>query len=74
MTNNTTLFRIVNSDLFATGEIKSTQKISITKNSFPSLQLSTECAPQCTLIRPSSEPHGPSRQEAIAEKPAKRSI
>jgi hypothetical protein len=39
----------------------------------PSLQLSIQCAPQCTPRRPSSEPHGATRQQAIAKTPAKRS-
>jgi hypothetical protein len=39
----------------------------------PSLQLPVQCSPQCTLKRPSSEPHGATRQQATAETPAKRS-
>jgi hypothetical protein len=37
------------------------------------LQISVQCAPQCTSERPSSEPHGAIRQQAIAKKLAKRS-
>jgi hypothetical protein len=32
-----------------------------------------QCAPQSTPKRPSSEPHGATRQQAIAKTPAKRS-
>jgi hypothetical protein len=30
-----------------------------------------QCTPQCTPKRPSSEPHGATRQQAIAKKPVK---
>jgi hypothetical protein len=37
----------------------------------PPLQLSIQCSPQHTSKRPNSEPHGATRQQAIAETPAK---
>jgi hypothetical protein len=37
----------------------------------PPLQLSIQCSPQHTPKRPSSEPHGATRQLAIAKKPEK---
>jgi hypothetical protein len=37
----------------------------------PSLQLSIQCAPQCTPKRPSSETHGAIRQQAIVKTSAK---
>jgi hypothetical protein len=39
----------------------------------PSLQLSIQCAPQCTPKQPSNELHGATRQQAIAKTPAKQS-
>jgi hypothetical protein len=39
----------------------------------PSLQISIDCESQCWHKRPSSEPRGATRQQTIAETPAKRS-
>jgi hypothetical protein len=41
--------------------------------SIPQLQLSIQRSPQRTLTRPSSEPHGATRKQAIAKTPAKLS-
>jgi hypothetical protein len=49
------------------------QKGSPNTNSYrrnPPLQLSIQCSPQRTPKRPSSEPHGAIRKQAIAEPPA----
>jgi hypothetical protein len=40
----------------------------------PSLQISIQSAPQCTPKQHSSEPHGATRQQAIAKTHAKLSV